>query len=64
MAADILLYQTDFVPIGIDQKQHLEITRNIADRFNGLYGNTFKLPEPFIGKSGAKIMSLQEPNKK
>ena len=64
MAADILLYQTDFVPIGIDQKQHLEITRNIVDRFNGLYGNTFKLPEPFIGKSGAKIMSLQEPNKK
>lgn len=64
MAADILLYQTDFVPIGIDQKQHLEITRNIADRFNGLYGNTFKLPEPFIGKSGAKIMSLQNRIKK
>ena len=64
MAADILLYQTDFVPIGADQKQHLEITRNIAERFNGLYGNTFKLPEPFIGKAGARVMSLQEPTKK
>lgn len=64
MAADILLYQADFVPIGVDQKQHLEITRDIAERFNGLYGNTFKLPEPFIGKAGAKIMSLQEPTKK
>lgn len=64
MAADILLYQADFVPIGVDQKQHLEITRDIAERFNGLYGDTFKLPEPFIGKAGAKIMSLQEPTKK
>lgn len=64
MAADILLYQANFVPIGVDQKQHLEITRNIADRFNGLYGETFTLPEPFIGKTGAKIMSLQEPTKK
>lgn len=64
MAADILLYQADFVPIGVDQKQHLEITRDIAERFNGLYGDTFKLPEPFIGKAGAKIMSLQEPIKK
>lgn len=64
MAADILLYQADFVPIGVDQKQHLEITRDIAERFNGLYGNTFKLPEPYIGKAGAKIMSLQEPTKK
>ena len=64
MAADILLYQANYVPIGVDQKQHLEITRNIADRFNGLYGETFTLPEPFIGKTGAKIMSLQEPTKK
>lgn len=64
MAADILLYQADFVPIGVDQKQHLEITRDIAERFNGLYGDTFKLPEPFIGKAGAKVMSLQEPTKK
>ncbi len=64
MAADILLYQADFVPIGVDQKQHLEITRNIAERFNGLYGDTFTIPEPFIGKAGAKIMSLQEPTKK
>ncbi|MEG1834793.1 MAG: tryptophan--tRNA ligase [Oscillospiraceae bacterium] len=64
MAADILLYQTDFVPIGVDQKQHLEIARDIADRFNGIYGNTFKLPEPFIGKAGAKVMSLQDPTKK
>ena len=64
MAADILLYQANYVPIGVDQKQHLEITRNIADHFNGLYGETFTLPEPFIGKTGAKIMSLQEPTKK
>ena len=64
MAADILLYQAHYVPIGVDQKQHLEIPRNIADRFNGLYGETFTLPEPFIGKTGAKIMSLQEPTKK
>lgn len=64
MAADILLYQTDFVPIGADQKQHLEITRDIAERFNGLYGNTFKIPEPFIKKTGARVMSLQEPTKK
>ena len=64
MAADILLYQTDFVPIGEDQKQHLEITRDIAERFNTIYGNTFTLPEPFIGKKGAKVMSLQEPLKK
>ena len=64
MAADILLYGTDFVPIGADQKQHLEITRDIAERFNTVYGNTFKMPEPFIGKVGAKIMSLQDPNYK
>lgn len=64
MAADILLYQTNYVPIGADQKQHLEITRDIAERFNGIYGNVFTVPEPFIGKSGARIMSLQEPNNK
>jgi len=64
MAADILIYQADFVPIGDDQKQHLEITRDIAERFNGLYGKTFTVPEPFIGKVGARVMSLQEPDKK
>lgn len=64
MAADILIYQADFVPIGEDQKQHLEIARDIAERFNGLYGKTFTLPEPFIGKIGARVMSLQEPSKK
>ncbi len=64
MAADILLYQADFVPVGADQKQHLEITRDIAERFNGLYGQTFTVPEPFIGKTGANIMSLQDPSKK
>jgi len=64
MAADILLYQTDLVPIGQDQKQHLEITRDIAERFNKVYGETFRIPEPYIPKVGAKIMSLQEPEKK
>ena len=64
MAADILLYQTDLVPIGQDQKQHLEITRDIADRFNKIYGDTFTVPEAYIPKIGAKIMSLQEPEKK
>lgn len=64
MAADILLYQTDLVPIGIDQKQHLEITRDIAIRFNHQYGDTFKIPEAYIPKVGAKIMSLQNPTKK
>jgi len=64
MAADILLYQADFVPVGADQKQHLEITRDIAERFNGIYGQTFTVPEPFIGKTGANIMSLQDPTKK
>ena len=64
MAADILLYQTDFVPIGGDQKQHLEIARDIAERFNTVYGNTFKLPEPFIGKIGARVKSLQDPTQK
>lgn len=64
MAADILLYQADLVPIGQDQKQHLEITRDVADRFNNIYDDTFTIPEAFIPKIGAKIMSLQEPEKK
>lgn len=64
MAADILLYQADMVPVGADQKQHLELSRDIAARFNGLYGNTFKVPEPYIPKVGARVMSLQEPQKK
>ncbi len=64
MAADILLYQTDLVPVGVDQKQHLELTRDVAIRFNNLYGETFKVPEAYIPKVGAKIMSLQEPTKK
>ena len=64
MAADILLYQADVVPVGVDQKQHLELTRNIAERFNGIYGNTFKIPEPYISTVGSKVMSLQDPTKK
>ena len=64
MAADILLYNADLVPIGQDQKQHLELTRNIAERFNNIYGDVFTIPEPYIGKVGAKIMSLQDPTKK
>ena len=64
MAADILLYDTDLVPVGEDQKQHLEITRNLAERFNNKYGETFTVPEPYILKTGAKIMSLVEPTKK
>ena len=64
MAADILLYQADYVPVGADQKQHLEIARDIAERFNNLRGQTFKLPEPYIGKIGAKVMSLQDPTQK
>lgn len=64
MAADILLYQANFVPVGADQKQHLEIARDIAVRFNALRGETFTLPEPFIGKIGAKVMSLQDPTQK
>lgn len=64
MAADILLYQTDVVPVGIDQKQHLEIARDIANRFNNAYSPTFKLPEPVIVSAGAKINSLQELDKK
>ena len=64
MAADILLYQTDVVPVGIDQKQHVELCRDIATRFNQLYPDTFTIPEPIISKSGMKIMSLAEPTKK
>lgn len=64
MAADILLYQTDLVPVGEDQKQHLELTRDIAIRFNRDYGQTFAVPEPFIPKVGARIMSLADPGKK
>ena len=64
MAADILLYQTDLVPVGVDQKQHLELTRDLAMRFNNQYGEVFKVPEAYIPKVGAKIMSLQEPTKK
>ncbi len=64
MAADILLYQADVVPVGMDQMQHLELTRDIAQRFNALYGEVFTIPEAYIGKVGAKIMSLQDPAKK
>ena len=64
MAADILLYDSEVVPVGQDQKQHLELTRDLAIRFNNKYGETFKVPEPYISKSGAKIMSLTEPTKK
>lgn len=64
MAADILLYQADYVPIGEDQKQHLELARNIAERFNGTYSPTFTVPSPYIGKVGARVMSLQSPDKK
>ena len=64
MAADILLYGTDLVPVGADQKQHLELARNIATRFNHNYSDTFTVPEPYIAELGAKIMSLQEPTKK
>jgi len=64
MAADILLYQANLVPVGHDQKQHIEITRDIAARFNNIYGDVFTIPDPFIPKVGARIMSLQEPDKK
>lgn len=64
MAADILLYQADYVPVGNDQNQHIEITRDIAERFNGLYSPTFKVPEAFNSKEGARVMSLQDPIKK
>ncbi len=64
MAADILLFQADVVPVGADQMQHLEITRDIAERFNAIYGDVFTIPEAYIGKVGARIMSLQDPAKK
>jgi tryptophanyl-tRNA synthetase len=64
MAADILLYQTDLVPVGQDQKQHIELTRDVAQRFNQRFGPTFKVPEPMIGEVGAKIMALDDPSKK
>ena len=64
MAADILLYQADFIPVGEDQKQHCELTRDIANRFNNIYGPTFKVPEPYIPKVGARIMSLTDPKSK
>lgn len=64
MAADILLYQANLVPVGDDQKQHIEITRDIAERFNSLYGETFVLPKGFFPKAGARVMSLQDPTKK
>lgn len=64
MAADILLYQTNQVPVGEDQKQHLELSRDIAQRFNAIYGEVFRIPEPFIPKSGARVMSLLEPTRK
>lgn len=64
MAADILLYQTNLVPVGIDQKQHLELSRDIAQRFNSVYGEIFTIPAPFIPEKGARVMSLQEPKKK
>lgn len=64
MAADILLYQADVVPVGVDQKQHLEICRDIAGRFNSIYGDVFTIPEAYIGTAGAKIMSLQNPERK
>ena len=64
MAADILLYQPDFVPVGEDQKQHVELTRNIVQRFNGIYGEVFKMPEPYIPKTGARVMGLTAPESK
>lgn len=64
MAADILLYQANLIPVGIDQMQHIEITRDIAQRFNGIYGEVFTIPEGYLSKTGAKIMSLAEPTKK
>ena len=64
MASDILLYQADLVPVGADQKQHLELSRNLAERFNNKYSKTFQIPEPYIQKLGSRIMSLQDPTKK
>ena len=64
MASDILMYDADVVPVGVDQKQHVELARNIAERFNNRYGNVFKVPEPIIPKFGEKIYDLQNPTKK
>ena len=64
MASDILLYDAELIPVGNDQKQHLELTRDLAERFNSRYGDTFKVPEPLIAGTGARIMSLQDPSKK
>lgn len=64
MAADIIMYDADVVPVGVDQKQHVELARNIAERFNNRYGETFKVPEPIIPEAGAKIYDLQNPTKK
>jgi len=64
MAADILLYDPEFIPVGSDQKQHLELARNLAERFNSRFGETFKIPDPLIASTGARIMSLQDPKKK
>ena len=64
MASDILIYQADLVPVGADQKQHLELARNIAQRFNAQYSDTFQIPEPYIPEAGSRIMSLQDPDKK
>ena len=64
MASDILIYNADLVPVGADQKQHLELARDLAHRFNTKYSDTFKIPEPYIPEFGSRIMSLQEPNKK
>jgi len=64
MAADILAYNADLVPVGADQKQHLELTRNVAIRFNGIYGDTFVVPEPYIPKEAGRIMSLADPTRK
>ena len=64
MAADILLYQPDLVPVGHDQKQHCELTRDVAKRFNGIYGDVFKIPEPYIPETGARVMSLNAPDTK
>ena len=64
MAADILMYDADYVPVGVDQKQHVELTRDIAERFNNRYGETFRIPQPLTPKIGAKIYSLQNPTKK
>ncbi|WP_208395647.1 tryptophan--tRNA ligase, partial [Helicobacter pylori] len=64
MASDILLYQSDLVPVGEDQKQHLELTRNVAEKFNRDFGNCFKVPEPLIAKVGARVMGLDDPKVK